>query len=240
MKMSDIGNQLLQPEVGWKRLDFINTDTNIEFSSNFQFMLNRSDAFNGTFAYLPTGIIDGYIKFNFIGSKIRIISATALSRATNSSITIDGIEEYMPYMYNNDSTTRTYILVYEKLNLPYQEHSVIIKSGTDGSFTNLQVDALDIDENGELKPYNPNLFKYLIKQQDKYYSIKDGNPIELGIPMDNDQLERWFNDYGIYDINNLCTKYSTESFVSSGETLGDGKLFTFSVPNNIKNINNID
>ncbi|MFC0903675.1 hypothetical protein ACFHWD_03100 [Clostridium sp. MT-14] len=82
--------------------------------------------------------------------------------------------------------------------------------------------------------------KYLIKQQGKYYVIKDGSPIELGIPTDDVQLEQWFYDYGIDDINDLCTKYNIEKYTSSGETLGNGKLFTFNVPNNMKNINNVN
>lgn len=86
----------------------------------------------------------------------------------------------------------------------------------------------------------PMPLRYLIKQQDKYFAIKDGSPIELGIPTDNNQLEQWFNNNGIDDINDLCTKYNIESFVSSSKALGDGKLFTFDIPSNIKNINNVD
>ncbi|WP_195603738.1 hypothetical protein [Clostridium tyrobutyricum] len=42
--------------------------------------------------------------------------------------------------------------------------------------------------------------KYLIKQNDKYYSIKDNILTELGIPTDATQKEQWFNDYGVDDL----------------------------------------
>ena len=80
------------------------------------------------------------------------------------------------------------------------------------------------------------LGKYLVKQNNQYYSIKpdfysNGNFIPLtlaGVDTPNDDD---FNNNGIDDINNLCAKYNTEKYISNEETLGDGKLFTFNVPN---------
>ena len=153
--MANIGDQLLQPEDGWQRIDIYNTNSNFEFSSNFTFLSGRSDAFGGTFVYLKTGVTDGYIKFNFIGSKLRIIAVCASTRAKNASISIDNLIDEMTGIYNN--VEKTYDLVYEKLNLSYKEHSVLISSGTGGSFSNLHLDAIDIDKSGILKSYNPNL-----------------------------------------------------------------------------------
>lgn len=42
--------------------------------------------------------------------------------------------------------------------------------------------------------------KYLIKQNDKYYSIQNNILTELGTPTDDVQKEQWFNDYGIDDL----------------------------------------
>lgn len=42
--------------------------------------------------------------------------------------------------------------------------------------------------------------KYLIRQNNKYYSIKDNIITELGIPTDDIQKEQWFNDYGANDL----------------------------------------
>lgn len=42
--------------------------------------------------------------------------------------------------------------------------------------------------------------KFLIKQNDQYYSVKDSKLTLLGIPTDDTQKEEWFNDYGVDDL----------------------------------------
>lgn len=42
--------------------------------------------------------------------------------------------------------------------------------------------------------------RYLIKQNEKYYSVKDGSLTLLGIPADDAQKQQWFNDYGANDL----------------------------------------
>lgn len=42
--------------------------------------------------------------------------------------------------------------------------------------------------------------KYLIKQDNMYYSIKDNILTELGTSTDDTQKEEWFNDYGVDDL----------------------------------------
>lgn len=51
-------------------------------------------------------------------------------------------------------------------------------------------------------PFDINLKwnKYLIKQGDNYYSIKDNQLTQLGTPTDDTQKEQWFNDYGVEDL----------------------------------------
>lgn len=44
------------------------------------------------------------------------------------------------------------------------------------------------------------IHKYLIKQGDNYYSIKDNQLTQLGVPIDDTQKEEWFNDYGVEDL----------------------------------------
>jgi hypothetical protein len=117
-------------------------------------------------------------------------------------------------------------------------------SGGGTTFTIINKENLNYSIPQGYRYYNIN-YKYLIKQADKYYSIKPEfyqngqfSPITLAggeIPNDDD-----FNNNGIDDINDLCTKYNIEKYTSSGEVLGDGKLFTFDIPNNMKNINNVD
>ena len=42
--------------------------------------------------------------------------------------------------------------------------------------------------------------KHLIKQDNKYYSIKDNMLTELGTPADDTQKKQWFNDCGVDDL----------------------------------------
>lgn len=43
--------------------------------------------------------------------------------------------------------------------------------------------------------------KYLIMQNNEYYSMQDNVLTLLGIPTDDTQLEQWFNDYGVDNLN---------------------------------------
>ena len=42
--------------------------------------------------------------------------------------------------------------------------------------------------------------KFLINQNEQYYSVKDNQLTELGIPIDDVQKGGWFNDYGVDDL----------------------------------------
>jgi hypothetical protein len=53
---------------------------------------------------------------------------------------------------------------------------------------------------GELNLSYEEQFRYLIKQDDNYYSIQNNVLTLLGTPTDDTQKEQWFNDYGIYDL----------------------------------------
>lgn len=52
----------------------------------------------------------------------------------------------------------------------------------------------------EIKMYSKLLGKYLIIEDNKYYSIKDTKLTLLGTPTDDTQKEQWFNDYGVDDL----------------------------------------
>ncbi|MFC0903931.1 hypothetical protein ACFHWD_04395 [Clostridium sp. MT-14] len=43
--------------------------------------------------------------------------------------------------------------------------------------------------------------KFLIKQSNEYYSVQNNTLTKLGTPTDDTQLEQWFNDYGVDDLN---------------------------------------
>ncbi|NFF79157.1 hypothetical protein FCV38_19810, partial [Clostridium sporogenes] len=186
--MAQIGQQLLQPESGWRRYD--DTDSNISYVGDW--VKGSNSIFYGgsynTIAYSPALTNKTLIcKFNFTGSKIRIISSITKWRSEKLLIKIDNLEER--YGENNsDETNNTSVqkVIYEKVRLTNKEHFVeiyidaltTIRPG-DNSYKVSEIDAIDIDENGELRPYNPNLNKYLLKQNNNYYSINN-NYIDLG------------------------------------------------------------
>lgn len=51
-------------------------------------------------------------------------------------------------------------------------------------------------------------FKYLINQNSKYYSIKS-NFYELGAPIDNTTLEKWYDKYGADDLSSITASLTT-------------------------------
>lgn len=47
-------------------------------------------------------------------------------------------------------------------------------------------------------------FKYLIKQNNEYYSL-ESSLCKLGQPQNNEELEQWYKEHGIDDLDILCT-----------------------------------
>jgi hypothetical protein len=63
----------------------------------------------------------------------------------------------------------------------------------------------------EFEIYLSNI-KYLIKQNNQYYSVKDSTLTLLGAPADDTQKEKWFNDNGVDDLKStLLTQQSDGS-----------------------------
>ena len=147
-----IGNQLLNPEKGWKRYN--DTNTSINYNSVFGIYSNDSrgylNDFHGMSIYNDK---IGEIKFNFTGTMLRLViyAENNSDYDTKAKITIDGQTETFSTLNN---TSQKCTLVYEKLGLSNTEHSVVINNSATGRA--IIFDATDIDENGSLKPYNAN------------------------------------------------------------------------------------
>lgn len=198
--MATIGQQLLQPESGWKRYD--DTDSNISYVGTKQ-IVSGSKYSNGSLMYFQPSE-NCTIKFNFIGSKIRLIDTMSSNRSSTMNIKIDNIN-YIFSDYSPSSIDQR--LIFEKAGLLFKEHFVEISNNQKDTVYGL--DAIDIDENGELKPYNPNLYKYLIKQDNNYYSI-DNNYIDLGKIDNNEELDNLINNYGHDDLSIITKELNTK------------------------------
>lgn len=193
--MAKIGEQLLQPESGWKRYD--NTDSNITYIGAKQ-IVSGSKYSNSSLMYFQPSE-NCTIKFNFIGSKIRLIDTMSSNRSSNMNIKIDDIN----YTFNDYSPNSIdQRLIFEKAGLLFKEHFVEISNNQKDTVYGL--DAIDIDENGRLRPYNSNLYKYLIKQDNNYYLINN-NYIDLGTIDNNEKLDNLIDEYG-YDDLSIITK----------------------------------
>ncbi|MHB9924545.1 cell adhesion protein [Clostridium botulinum] len=197
--MATIGQQLLQPESGWKRYD--DRNENINYVGNW-IHENYVSYYKTTASYIKT---NGELSFNFTGDKIRIIgqnNSTSNTYCENVKIIIDNVI----YILNGKIGSGTQILQFEKQNLKYKEHHIKVINTENKEY---DFDAIDIDENGELKPYNPNLYKYLIKQNNNYHTINN-NYIDLGKIDNSEELYNVIDEYGYDDLSILTKELNTK------------------------------
>lgn len=141
--MASVGQQLTAPETGWKR--FEETDNNIQYTAAWAKGVTSSGPYSGgTCTYTST--LGAAVKFNFTGSKLRIIGRVSSPYSNNITVYIDGLEIGS---FSQEGTTKNQILNFEKLGLSLGEHSVQIVNNVAAYFL---FDAIDIDDSGELKP----------------------------------------------------------------------------------------
>ncbi|USL16433.1 hypothetical protein [Bacillus thuringiensis] len=141
-----IGDQLKQPEAGWKRLD--GTDSLLKYQGTWE-KGSSSDWYNGTYHYVADKDSTGAVEFDFYGTRLRIITCfdVASYRTDDISITIDGVTE----KYSEIASAKVYQgLAYEKLGLTKGKHRVRIQCGTKGTYR-LNIDAIDIDADGYIE-----------------------------------------------------------------------------------------
>lgn len=147
--MTTVGQQLLTPEEGWQRIDDANSL--ISYSSNWV-VSAHSLYTDGAARYCNA---DGeYARFNFIGTKLRIIGGTS-DGAYNRTCTIyvdDVAYTFCNYYAANNHDS----LCFEITGLPNVEHSVKIVNTLTGQGSYLNLDSIDIDATGTILPYNPN------------------------------------------------------------------------------------
>jgi SPRY domain len=138
-----VGEQLTSPESGWKRYDQSNSSIDYHYDINVH---NRADLYNGS--QYQSSQPNGYYKFDFIGTKFRIIEAYGPNRNNNMQVTIDGniIEGYGNYA----SADKFQYVVYEKAGLHHGRHTIEVRKTDTDTTTWYSLDALDIDADGRL------------------------------------------------------------------------------------------
>ena len=192
--MATIGEQLLQPETGWQRIE--DTNTLIKYDGNWTSYEHSS--FSGNSAHYNN--TKDFVSFIFYGSKLRIISEYFNNRDTNNLIIIDDVE----YNFNCYSSTKESIVIaFEKLDLQKRCHTVKIANMNLGQY--FLLDCIDIDEDGYLlteeEYINMTTYRYLIQDNitSKIYSYdKENNNLveinDISILKDDTQYDKCIND----------------------------------------------
>lgn len=148
--MAKIGEPLTAPEAGWKRYD--DKESTITYTG-FHYVVD-SMLYNG--GYFTSNLAGSSIKFNFTGTKLRLIGVLDINRSTSISVFIDGVKRNDFSQY---SATRVYrSLDFDISDLADQEHCVIIINNATGNYGAYYVfDVIDIESTGTLKTYNPDI-----------------------------------------------------------------------------------
>ena len=161
--MAKVGEQLLAPEAGWKRID----DTNEKFSYlGFNARTNVAD-YNETSHIIQSA--EATVNFIFYSSRIRIIGGQGNIFGT-ATIVIDN-DEYQT-INNIDFTDNYQTIIFEKTNLMKTAHHISLKTNNSNYFIFY---CIDIDYDGYLlteEEYNQSSY---IKQDNKYYGFSDDN-----------------------------------------------------------------
>lgn len=144
--MATIGQQLLQPEEGWKRYDDRNSA--IQYYNGAWIIGSSSSRYLGTETSCNT--VGATISFHFLGKKLRILDALSNNKGSNIEITIDGIKETFSSYSTTNSSRYSQTLVYEKTGLSDSIHIVDIVLTDPDVGQYLSLDAIDIDSEGRI------------------------------------------------------------------------------------------
>lgn len=141
VQAATIGQQLKQPEDGWKRYD--DTDPAIRYDGSFGTESN-TNLWGGTHRYTVNK--SNEIKFRIKSNSLRLIGFRASNRSTSVEIEIN--REI--YYFSQSGSSLAHTLFFQKLDLASDVvHEVTIRNN---STTPMVFDAIDIDLDGYLVP----------------------------------------------------------------------------------------
>ena len=215
--MATVGDILTTPETGWQRID----DTNAKFVYGGAWNNNNPANVTGTYkgTVHSTTKKDASISFKFYGQNLRIIGAYNYADSTNIVVNIDGAS----YNYSDYATSVSYqVLVFEKTGLALGLHSVTITNMEDGEY--LTFDAIDIDETGDILPYDITDDKKLLR-----VTLIDSSDHDYRLSSDEiSAFVKWYNGHAITDTNayGLGKKIGTQA---STEYVAFEKIISFEV-----------
>ncbi|PZT52008.1 hypothetical protein [Paenibacillus silvae] len=142
---ASVGSVLKQPEEGWTRFD--DRAPELVYSKDDWDLISNNET-SGDYNKTALGAKHkkkSEIKFKFEGSKIRLITNKSDSYSKNVAISIDG---NIDYFSANSNSWLHQIVAYEKLDLTYGLHEVIIWTETPSANVvtyDYRFDAIDTD-----------------------------------------------------------------------------------------------
>lgn len=142
---ASVGDVLQEPEEGWTRYDHSSLEITY-YGGKWFVSTTGTKSYNSPWQTSGTGL-----KFNFEGTKIRLISSAWSTGSKDVSVIIDGVEVDRISLYNASGINAQRIM-FEKLDLPEGEHSIEFKNNTKEYLFLFGVDA-----DGPLKPFDPTI-----------------------------------------------------------------------------------
>jgi len=137
-----VGQQLMEPESGWKRYD--DSDFNIQYKHEFMISGSSDQNYQGCGHKTNMTKSDNqYIYFSFYGSKLRLFDYPCYNASKNSKISFDGgktFERCSAYGVPSEM----YTMFYEKIGLENKIHNVVIEIPVEEN-TIFGLDFLDTD-----------------------------------------------------------------------------------------------
>lgn len=222
--MASVGQELTSPETGWKRID--DTDSRFTFIGQSWNSFPYAGFYGGTShtCYPNADELNMQVKFNFRGSKIRVINQMNNQGANDIKIEIDGVTDSYSQYASNSGSTGVQRLVYEKTELENKVHSVVITKVTTGI---IHLDAIDIDEDGELLPYNPITEEPGESDQALLrVTMTDSSEREYKLPMaEVNSFVNWYDR----EVGTGTTVYMLNKMTGSKEYLTFDKIISFEV-----------
>ncbi|MGE7111210.1 Ig-like domain-containing protein [Lysinibacillus sp. NPDC047702] len=154
---ASIGQQLLQPEEGWKRYDDSSTlIVKKEYETSVQ-----SPAYGGSFSWIADGT-NKPIEFTFYGTKLRLIARYYNGVYYGEKINLY-IDDELKTTFSEKSPTSDVFqaLVAEVSGLTNSIHRVKILLDPSSTDKGINLDAIDIDETGQLINSNETIIESL-------------------------------------------------------------------------------
>lgn len=140
--IASIGQRLPEPELGWKRYE----QDNQALSYSGIWVTQTNDTTSGGSAIYAERTGKNKVRFDFYGTKLRILGMANSGYHPDLKIVINGMQD--SYSATIGSQNQGSILQYEKFGLELKRHSVEISSTVEGYWW--YIDAIDIDANGRL------------------------------------------------------------------------------------------